>query len=57
MKEFIWSDDKNEKLKKERGVSFEQLVDSRFIGIEGHRVRPHQCLMLFEFRDYVWVIP
>ena len=57
MKEFIWSEEKNERLQKTRGVSFEQLAGSRFIGIEEHHTRPHQRLMLFEFRDYVWVVP
>ena len=57
MKELQWSLEKNERLKKERGVSFEQLVDARFIGIEKHPSKAHQRLMVFEFRRYAWVIP
>ena len=57
MKELRWSLEKNEQLIKERGVSFEQLVDGRFIGIEKHASKSHQRLMVFEFRRYAWVIP
>jgi len=57
VKELTWSREKNERLKKERGISFEQLVDSRFIGIEKHRTKENQRLMLFEFRNYAWVVP
>ena len=57
MKELRWSFEKNEQLKKERGVSFEGLVDARFIGIEKHLSKPHQRLMVFELRGYAWVVP
>lgn len=57
MKELRWSLEKNEVLKKSRDISFEQLVDARFMGIEKHPSREHQQLMLFEFRNYIWVVP
>ena len=57
MKEFIWSEEKNNQLLKERGVSFERLISARFVGIEDHRTRPHQELLLFEWRNYIWVVP
>lgn len=57
MKELRWSFEKNERLKQERGVSFEQLVNARFIGIEKHRSKSHQRLIIFEFRRYAWVVP
>ena len=57
MKELIWSREKDELLKNTRGVSFENLVNARLIGIEKHHTRHHQWLMLFEFRNYVWVVP
>lgn len=31
MKEFRWNESKNKKLKKERGVSFEEILDSKLI--------------------------
>ncbi len=57
MKAFLWSYEKNEWLKAHRGVSFDELTNSRFIGIERHDRRLHQKLMIFEFKQYVWVVP
>jgi hypothetical protein len=52
-----WNPEKNEQLKKLRKVSFEDLLGSRFIGIEDHPTKKHQKLMLFEYKKYVWVVP
>ena len=57
MKELCWDPEKSEWLKRERGVSFDQLVDARFITTEQSRAKPHQQLMIFEFRRYAWVVP
>lgn len=57
MKELRWSQEKNTLLKKERGVSFDELVSGRFLGIERNPSRSHQWLMLFEIDGYVWVTP
>ena len=52
-----WNPEKNDQLKKLRKVTFEDLVNSHFIGIEDHSKKPHQRLMLFEYKSYVWVVP
>ena len=57
MKELRWSADKNQELKHTRNITFEQLISSRFIGIEKHPKKAHQYFMLFELRGYVWVVP
>jgi hypothetical protein len=57
MKEIRWDHDKNTELKSIRNISFEQLLNARFIGIERHRSKEHQRLMLFEYQKYVWVVP
>lgn len=57
MRELRWNADKNRELKQERGITFEQLINSRFIGIERHPKRLNQHLMLFELKGYVWVVP
>ena len=49
--------EKNDQLKKLRKVTFGDLLDSRFIGTEGHPTKKHQKLMLFEYKKYVWVMP
>jgi hypothetical protein len=52
-----WNQEKNTQLKRLRNVTFEDLIGSRFIGVEGHPVKKHQKLMLFEYKSYVWVVP
>ena len=57
MKDIKWDAVKNAQLKETRNVTFEHLLDSRFVGIEKHPQREHQKLMLFEYRRYIWVVP
>lgn len=57
MKKIYWSLEKNFELQKTRQVTFEALLDSKFIGIEAHVKKAHQRLMVFEYNRYVWVVP
>ena len=55
--EFRWDPLKSDKLKKERGVSFEEILRLRFLGVQVHPNRAHQVVLLFEIEGYVWVVP
>ncbi|MBU1863887.1 MAG: toxin [Candidatus Omnitrophica bacterium] len=57
MQQIKWNEDKNDELKRTRGVSFEELLSSQFLGIEKHPRKAHQRIMLFEYKGYVWSIP
>jgi hypothetical protein len=57
MKNVQWNQIKNDRLKKVRGVSFEEIVGARLIDRLDHPTRKFQKLMLFEYRNYVWVVP
>ncbi|MBF0493995.1 MAG: toxin [Candidatus Omnitrophica bacterium] len=57
MKKVLWNGEKNLELKRTRGVLFEELLNSRFLGIEVHPKRTNQKLMLFELDNYIWVVP
>jgi uncharacterized DUF497 family protein len=57
MKRIKWDEDKNKRLKEERGVSFEDILDSTFIGVEKHRTRNNQIVLLYEYKKYIWVVP
>jgi hypothetical protein len=57
MKEFRWNEEKNKLLKKERGVSFEEILDSTFLGAERHHKRKNQIVLLYEYKKYIWVVP
>ena len=52
-----WNRAKNLELVQSRGVSFEELLNSRFIGIEEHPKKLHQRYMIFEYKKYIWVVP
>ena len=52
-----WDPLKSELLKRTRGVSFEDILKARLIGVEEHPKKPHQKLMLFELNRYIWTVP
>ncbi len=57
MKTFRWDDKKNQELKQTRGVSFEEILNSKFIGAEKHAKRENQIVLFFEYKDYIWIVP
>lgn len=64
MKYFDWNDEKNELLKKERGISFEQVELAIASGELLDRVRhpnqskyPNQKVFLVKIEDYVYSVP
>ena len=61
MKYLNWSSDKNEILKRERGISFEEiayLIESgQIIGIEENPGRPDQKMYVLEIESYAIVVP
>ena len=57
MKKIKWDEEKNKLLKDERGVSFEEILDSTFWGAEQQRTRENQTVLLFAYKKYVWVVP
>jgi hypothetical protein len=52
-----WDPRKSEWLKRARGVSFEEIVRSKLLAIEQHPARENQQIMVFEHRNYIWVVP
>ncbi|MDE1919833.1 MAG: toxin [Candidatus Omnitrophica bacterium] len=57
MKEILWDPLKNERLKKARGVSFEELTGGKLIDIKDHPGRNNQKLMLIDYKGYIWLVP
>ena len=57
MKELKWDPLKSEWLKRERGVSFEEMVQRPFLGITRNPARPDQKLLVYVFEGYLWAIP
>ena len=57
MKEIRWNKVKSERLKKVRGVSFEELLTADMVAIKRHPNKLWQNIMLFRYRGYIWVTP
>jgi len=57
MGEFKWNESKDKSIKKTRGVSFEEILKAKFLGAREHPSRKNQIILLFEYKEYVWVIP
>ncbi|RJP43068.1 MAG: DUF4258 domain-containing protein [Desulfobacteraceae bacterium] len=61
MKYLNWSHEKNELLKSQRGVSFEEIVllieSGHILGIEENPGRPGQKIFILEIRNYAFVVP
>ena len=59
MKELKWNLIKSERLRKTRGASFEDILQSKLIAVLKHPAKKHQNqnIMLFEYKGYIWVIP
>lgn len=57
MKEIRWDLLKSERLKRTRGVSFEEILQARLVAIQKHPKKENQKVMLFEYREYIWVAP
>ena len=61
---FRWDPDKNEKLKRERGISFEEVLyhieQGHLIDIVEHpnqEKHPGQRIYVIQMRDYVYLVP
>ena len=57
MKEYRWNELKNERLKRTRGVSFEEIIQAKLLGIRKHQSRPDQKVYVFDYKGYVWAVP
>ena len=57
MSSVSWNELKSQRLKRTRGVSFEEVIQGRLIQIEDIPRYPGQHFMLLEYQGYVWVVP
>jgi len=61
MKYLNWNPEKNQILKRERGISFEEiayLIESdQVIGIEENRGHPNQKMYVLEIDNYAIIVP
>ncbi len=61
MKYLSWSHEKNELLKSERGISFEEIAllieADQILGIEENPGRPNQKIYILEIDNYAYIVP
>ena len=57
MENISWNPLKSERLKKTRGVSFEEIIASKFIDIRKHPVKEGQQILIYERKGYIWAVP
>jgi len=57
MKEIKWSHIKNERLKRTRGASFEEIIASKLVSVKRHPQKEGQNIMLFKYKGYIWIVP
>ena len=61
MKYFHWNKQKNEFLKSERGVSFEEIVfqieAGKLLAVEENPTRTNQKIYIVEIKGYAFVVP
>jgi len=57
MKTIKWNILKSERLKRTRGVSFEEIIGSKFIAVKKHPSKNKQHIMLFKYKRYIWIVP
>ena len=57
----LWDEDKNHRLKKERGICFEVfselILEKRYRAILENPSRPDQFIFIVPYRGYTYVIP
>ncbi len=61
VKYFNWDPEKNKKLKKERGILFEEIVllieSGEILGIEKHPSRENQNIYILKIDNYAVIVP
>ena len=59
--DIIWDEDKNSKLKKERGLSFDEaaelILNKKYTAIIEHPKRANQRIFLIQIKGYIHAVP
>lgn len=57
MEKVRWSALKSKRLKRTRGVSFEEIIHAKLLDIRDHPSHSDQEILIFDYKGYVWVVP
>jgi len=57
----VWDDDKNQKLQKERNISFDEISEvilrKEYLDILENNSRPNQQIFVIKLNDYIYSVP
>ena len=57
MKNIRWNILKSDRLKRTRGVSFDEIIASRLIAAKRYPKKIGQNIFLFKYKSYIWIVP
>lgn len=57
MGEIRWNPVKSRRLKRIRGVSFEEIIQAKLLDTREHPNRNGQEIFIYEYKGYVWAVP
>ncbi len=57
MKNIKWNALKSERLKRTRGVSFEEIIGAKLVDIIEHPNKENQKILVYEHKRYFWAVP
>lgn len=57
MVKISWNPLKSERLKRTRGVSFEEIIQAELLGISEHPSRKDQHILVYSHKGYAWAVP
>ena len=57
MGEIRWNPLKSKRLKRTRGVSFEEIIHAKLLGIREHPTRNGQQILIYDYKGYIWAVP
>lgn len=57
MEKVRWSLLKSRRLKRTRGVSFEEIIHAKLLGICDHPSRIAHYILIYDYKGYVWAVP
>ena len=52
-----WNVTKSIRLKRIRGVSFEEIIDGEWLDMRENPSREGQHILIVDYRSYIWVVP
>ncbi len=57
MRHIQWNPLKSRRLKRTRGVSFEDIIEADLIDILEHPGKGNQMIFVYEYKRYLWAVP